>query len=163
MKDLEQFFLQGENGGQKVSPGQAYNTMKAMRRQDNPDRKKYTNDPDNPNGPLPDVKIIKRWFGSRNQNGPAKPREDTVADIKARCHAFELPVTPKTILQKILELKHDPMAHSKSTKQELEDRCKELELIEDGKTSDKFLMLCMLRLHNEAKTDPHGEEDDNVP
>lgn len=134
-----------------------------MRRQDNPSRKKYSNDSENPNGPLPDVRTIRRWFGSRKQNGPAKPREDTLVEIKARCHALELPVTKKTVLQKILELKHDPMAHKKSNMRELEDRCKEIKIIEDGKTSDKFLMLCMLSLHNKPETDPHGEEDNKVP
>ncbi|GFH50408.1 predicted protein [Chaetoceros tenuissimus] len=132
--------------------------MKAMQRQDNPNRKKYSNDPENPNRPLPDVRTIKRCFGSRKQNGPAKPREDTVADIKARCHALELPVTKKKVLQKILELKNDPMAHKKSNTRELEDRCKELQLIEDGKTTEKVLMLCMLSLHNNPETDPHGRK-----
>ena len=49
-----------ENSGQKVTAEIAYAKLKAMKRKGYVDRKKYSTNTDNPNGPLPTQIQIKR-------------------------------------------------------------------------------------------------------
>lgn len=150
VKDLEDMFLQGENGGQKVTAEIAYRKLKEMEREGYVDRKKYSANTDNPNGPLPTQIQIKRWFSIRNKKGPPKPRQETEKALKLRCEGFSLPTTTKCMLLKLLELK-DIRSRPGWSVSDLEQLCIDNDILErsEKKRSKKVLMIAMLSLYNE--------------
>jgi len=127
--DLEEMFVQGQTGGQKLTPAQAYEKLNLMTRADEPSRFKYTPDPNNENGNLITTIQIKSWFATRSSGGPKKPKV-TIEKLKASCRGFGLPTKKKSMLLEILKL-HDLMNekdardYSNMVVANLENECKD--------------------------------------
>ena len=127
--DLEEMFMQGQTGGQKLTPAQAHEKLNLMTRADEPSRFKYTPDPNNENGNMINQIQIKSWFATRSSGGPKKTKE-TIEKLKASCRGFGLPTKKKSMLLEILKL-HDLMNekdagdYSNMVVANLENECKD--------------------------------------